>query len=469
VLNAFLIKPEDLVRRFSGYSDPFVRQLGLAEEHQFYPASPIQPPFLRLLNANEAGGLRLIRSLCNHAISFWRWNCAHAEPSRPVEPLPITLRFPWGPQTFWGDGQIYLWFRGTWGNRAVQSALMALEQWALTQCDKGAPFQEVFRKVIKGHESVAVLGISVSLCLAHPGTCLECALPLVTCPQLWGWDVSRLTQDRGIAVNEMGNWHRYRAQLEAVHKLNQRPHRRLELRNLLGYFVLSDDADLKERYVRAIRAFPDNLTLGYEGEKNNADHIRVLRERMTLFAEQGDPAYWTSAPSPDGKGIYVRSEPPSLAKEAYQAQQQEYTRLNDFMAVGVWAQKALDSGKVGDEITIDTGCRQSEGMVRPRSSGRPCRGGVPRSTLRWSDSRRHLSWRRDMRPILAAAQFSPGARACSTRWLWRHTDQIDGPAGERSSRSILSFLRSMVMRLCSHVAITLPIANSAAAARGRSA
>lgn len=49
---------------------------------------------------------------------------------------------------------------------------MALEQWALEQLDKGAAFEEVFRKVVEGDDSVAALGIGVSLCLAHPSTSL---------------------------------------------------------------------------------------------------------------------------------------------------------------------------------------------------------------------------------------------------------------------------------------------------------
>ena len=365
VLGAFLKTPQDLGERFNGYSDPFVRELGLAEDHQFYPASPVQLPFLGLLNAHEAEGLRLIRSLCNHAISFWQWNCGHARSSGPVEPLPITLSLPWGQQTFWGDGQVYVWFRGTWGNSAVKSALMALEQWALTQCENGAPFEEVFRKVIAGNDSVAVLGIGVSLCLAHPGACLECALPLATCPYLWEWDISRFTHDSRTPVNEMGNWHRYRSQLEAVHKLNQRPHRRLEIRNLLPLFVFSDNEEIKERYVCAIRAFPDNLPISYEHEKENQDYIQALRERMALFSEQGDPAYWKSGTTPDGKYIQYWSEPPSLAKETYQTRQQEHTRLNEFLSVGVWAQKALDDGSVGEGIAIDTAVGQAKGWQEP--------------------------------------------------------------------------------------------------------
>jgi hypothetical protein len=175
----------------------------------------------------------------------------------PVQPIPITLTFPWGQQSFWGDGQVYLWFRGHWGSDAVRSALMALERWALNSCEKGAPFEEVFRKVIEGNDSVAALGVGVSLCLAYPGKSLECALPLLTCPYLWDWDISRFIQDAGrFQANEIGDWHRYRMQLNAVHKLNEYAHRRSEIRHLVPYFVCSGDEDLLNRYTAGIRRFP---------------------------------------------------------------------------------------------------------------------------------------------------------------------------------------------------------------------
>jgi hypothetical protein len=100
-----------------------MEEYGLADDHRFYPASPLQPPFLGLLNWNEAEGLRLIRSVCNHAISIWRWQREQGDPSGRVQPVPVTLILPWGQQTFWGDGRVYLWSRGTWGNNAVKSAL----------------------------------------------------------------------------------------------------------------------------------------------------------------------------------------------------------------------------------------------------------------------------------------------------------------------------------------------------------
>lgn len=365
VLNAFLEQPRDRVDHFEGSPDRRMRELGLIDDHQFYPASPLQVPFLGLLNSNEGEGLRLIRSLCNHSISVWRWLCEHGRRSDRAHPIPITLTFAWGQQTFWGDGQVYLWFRGTWGNTAVGSALMALEQWALNRCENGAKFEDVYRKVIEGNDSVAALGIGLSLCLAYPGKSLECALPLVTCPYLWAWDLTRHVQDRGFHSNEIGDWHRYRIQMNAVRKLNQYPHRQSELRNLLVYFVCASDDDIRSRYITAIRSFPFNLPISYEEEREDEAHLQSLRNKVAFYAEQADPAYFKTEPTPDGKHIKIWNDPPSLQQEDNRVRQQELAQLNDFAAVLMWAQKTLESGIVGEQFSIESALAKAKQWFTP--------------------------------------------------------------------------------------------------------
>src|SRR5260370_1093252 len=89
-----------------------------------------------------------------HSVAIWRKGKARGGPyRRALTPIPVALSFPWGEQTFWGDSQVYLWFRGIWGNDAVKSALMALEQWALEKLDAGAAFDDIFRKVVEGNDS----------------------------------------------------------------------------------------------------------------------------------------------------------------------------------------------------------------------------------------------------------------------------------------------------------------------------
>lgn len=377
--SAALIKhlPSDLVDFLLGTltekpdadSDPFssrrhylFQELGIADHHDFYPASPLQPPFLALLRLHPEQGLRLIRGLCNHSVSIWRMAIEQGEKwPGPATPIPISLTLPWGSQAFWGDGHVYLWFRGVWGNHAVESALMALEQWALEQLDRGASFEDVFRNAVEGNQTVAALGIGVSLCLAYPKASLQYAVPLVTCPYLWGWDIARVVKEHS-QTNTMGNWYLYEVYLTAVRALNQRPHRLQDIRQLVTYFILSSDSALVDVFIKAIRNFPDQLPFSYEEEKSNAEHVADLREKMVLFAEQADPQYFKAVQTEDGKHIKIWNEPPSLQKEEYKAQQARHIQMNQYLAVALWANKSLESRKIDDALLLEDALAKARGF-----------------------------------------------------------------------------------------------------------
>jgi len=331
ILTAFLEDPDKHRDPFGSYSSHMLDELGIAGHHAFYPASPVQPPFLGLLRTHEDQALRLIRGLCNHSIAIWRKGKARGGPYfRALTPVPVTLSLPWGTQTFWGDGQVYLWYRGIWGNDAVKSALMALEQWALEKLDAGAAFDDIFRKVVEGNDSVAALGLGASLCLAYPGASLAAAFPLVRCPYLWEWDIPRVAQEQ-ISTNVIGNWHQYRMQLTAVRNLNQKSHRKRNIRDLVLYFVLADDKKLVGKFTKSIRSFPKRLPISYEEEKTEAGHIAALQEKMALFAAQADRKYLQTAPTADGQHIQIWIDPPYLQKTKYKEQQNRHLQLNEWM------------------------------------------------------------------------------------------------------------------------------------------
>lgn len=358
-LIAFLERPQDQESRRGGYYDDLAEEYGISGHHQFYPASPIQMPFLALLRQNEEQGLRLIRDLCNHSISIWRWSCGRRSYQQPVTPLPVKVKFPWGWQSFWGDNKVYLWFRGYWGNDAVKSALMALEQWAIEQIDGGSEFSEVFQKVIQGIDCVAVLGLGVSLCLAFQEKSTVSSLPLVTCPHLWGWDIARLIGDSmGTSSNEIGNWFQHRMLLSAVRKLNQKEHRKQDIRALTPRLYLTSDKALKRTYLRGIRSFPKRLPIIYKEENSSSEHLAELKERMRLFSEQADPKYLKTAPTDDGKHYQVWIEPPSLQDSKYQAQLKEQVLHSEYSSLAMSASTSLDTGELDERLTVEIAVRK---------------------------------------------------------------------------------------------------------------
>jgi len=350
MLATFLDHPEDTE------SDPFhsnarflMDELGVASSQQFYPASPVQLPFLLLLRWHETEGLRLIHAFCNHSIAVWRWSRAHPTHYAPGTPIRLSLSWNGSVREFWGDHQVYLWFRGTWGNDAVRSALMALELWALQQLDSGAPFPEVFEKVMDNNESVAVLGVAVSLCLAFPRDSIAQAAPLVSCPHLWGWDIARWAGDRH-PTNQIGNWRQHRHELSANKELNERPHRKREIRDLLIYLIVAGNEDLKKRVLANVSAFPQQLPFEYEEEKANAEHVADITKKMMVFAELGVLDNWRVQHTDDGYAIWC--DAPSTHTEEFKEQAQDHTRLNEYLALSLWANEALEKGIPDPKIEL---------------------------------------------------------------------------------------------------------------------
>jgi hypothetical protein len=352
IIAALLLHPKD--SKHHERSRLASEKLGIEGDRCFYPASPYQSPFLLLLRQHEDEGLRLVKEICNHSVDVWRW--VHQRPDyhrEAVTPLPVEVELPWGKQVFWGDGQVYLWFRGIWGNHASQCALMALELWALERIDAGDDFAEVFRKVLEGSDSVAALGLAVSLCLAQLDKSIEQALPLITCPHIWRWDIARSVQDcSGMPANEFGDWHRYRHLLNAVRELNRREHRKACIRDMVPYFVFWHDVSLTERYTADIRSFTERLPFEFAEERSDQAQESGLRKTMSWYVEQADPQFWHSEPTEDGKCIKFWNDPPSAKSQERLQQLENHTQLNRYVRLAIWAQKSLDGDKLEDDVAL---------------------------------------------------------------------------------------------------------------------
>jgi hypothetical protein len=362
MLATFLDHPDDLTDDpFSSRSRSLIDDVGVASDRHFYPASLLQPPFLALLRLHESEGLRLIRGFTNHSIAVWRWGRIHPTHYAPATPLPVTVALGDTPREFWGDHQVYLWFRGTWGSHAVRCALMALEWWALQQLDAGQPFAGVFDKVMDGHESVAILGVAVSLCLAFPDASLPQAEPLVGCPYLWGWDIARWMQDQN-PVNQLGDWYRHRSLLAANKTLNERPHRKQELREFLPRLIFFGGDEVQARLLARVSVFPQHLPFEYEEEKDDPVRVADLEAKMTVFAERGNLDNWRAQQSRDGEGYVIWCDPPSVHTDQFKEQSDDHARLNEYLALGLWANTAMEKGTVDPKITLADAWRRVQAI-----------------------------------------------------------------------------------------------------------
>jgi hypothetical protein len=156
---------------------------------EFLPVSPAQGPFFSLLTSDSTEGLRLIRRLVDHAVSFFSRGRA------PGKDL-VTIQFPDGPRIFpWTMS--YPWSREyTDAPYVVTSALMALEAWAHRRVDTGEPVEDVIRDVLGDQTApAAFLLIVVDLLISHWPKSRAAAVPYLACPELLSMDRHRIALD----------------------------------------------------------------------------------------------------------------------------------------------------------------------------------------------------------------------------------------------------------------------------------
>ena len=140
-------------------------RLSIHDDHRnFWPPSPLREPFHSLFQSSPDHALRLLRELCNHAMTAWRQLHRHSH-DRGGTPIPLELTFPWGTQNFWGTDREYLWFRSTWAPKAIGCGFMALEEWCFTELERSRTVDELIQQIVEGNECIAILGIASMLAL----------------------------------------------------------------------------------------------------------------------------------------------------------------------------------------------------------------------------------------------------------------------------------------------------------------
>ena len=324
------------------------------DKHQtnYFPASPLREPFPSLFGSASAEALRLLRDLTNHAMTAWR-QLHRIDPQRRATPIPIELQFPWGTQTFWGTRREYLWHRGLWAPKPLASAYLALENWAFKQLEAGRAADELIEEVVKGNDSVAILGTAVSLML-QSWTVSEVTLPLVTCQRLWRADLERVSQEASIASSGLIGFTEPRTDRPhavAVDALNKRPVRKHWLRELVPSFVLSPDRALAGRARLLIAGFEGDLPFEYEEQRGNDNLKAALLNGAKFNAEFAKlENYQTIAePQTNGEEAIVLKNPQAETPENVATIAQSNERLQENL-LWSWANQSLEASELSPTV-----------------------------------------------------------------------------------------------------------------------
>ena len=237
------------LRRERVFDGPFTRV-----DLEFSPASPARGPFLDLLTYAPKEGLRLIRRLIDHAVTFYMRGRVHGTDAFVIPFADGTRVFPWI--------RSYNWSRGGGGESSVASGLMALEAWAHSRIDSGEDFGRVLGDVLDEPDApTCYVLVAVDLLLSHWPASANAAGPFLGCPELVCVDVERQVDDQIgtvdiFGIQELGKEPPGAATLDSLKKL---PSRRRALNGLLSHYAISQPPNTRTTLAALLRRASERL------------------------------------------------------------------------------------------------------------------------------------------------------------------------------------------------------------------
>lgn len=182
-------------------------------------SAPWRGPFLPLLRSDPRAGIEVINGLLNHAARSRARVLADlgrglGDPAE-AERYSVELRVSGAQTRYWGDDQTWSWYRGNGtGPYPCMSALQALA----IVCDElirlGSPLDNLIGFLLRGCESLAMLGLVVGVLVRHieqGGRQLD---PYLEEPYVWNLEFGRVTSEQmpfaasrdGLAKSERLGW-----------------------------------------------------------------------------------------------------------------------------------------------------------------------------------------------------------------------------------------------------------------------
>lgn len=338
----------------TGMNDFRLDDVGLdAHNNYFHPASALHEPFASLLAKKPAVGLRLIKKMTNHATTGWRQ--IHTLSRRQHgTPIPIDLEFPWGKEEFWGDWHVFGWGLGMLGSELLQCAYLSLGYWAFKEIEKGRSTSDVIKDILEGSTCYGSLGLCLRLAI-ETFEVSETTLPIVACQRLWEHDIARLVQEpqKDIDLFGLGFLTKLKGEkAKAKAFLESREYRKHDVRELAMHFAVTSDTDLRERFKKALAAFPDELPYELEEERGNSKLTQQLKERAEIWSGLGDIKNYRRYEA-EGDQVAIGYEHPKPLPEATQQKAAKAAESIHQTLVLNWALKSLNDGKLSEGWSLE--------------------------------------------------------------------------------------------------------------------
>jgi len=318
----------------------------------FFPPSPAREPFKTFFQSAPQEALRLIRAISNHAMEAWKQLNALAAGRTP---RALTIKFPWGDQEFWGNWRVYGFYRGINGPHILDSALMALEEWAFSELENGGSADEIISDVLKENKCCAVLGIALEIAI-QSSTLSNVSLALLASSHLWLWDIARGRADLvNLRQNEFGftiGTKNEAQQHGALKKANGRAVRRQDIQTLAMMFVVGQNAELREAAKSAIVKLPEALPYESEEDAKSAEATAYLAREAKSWTLFADPSHYRLYKTDEPDKVAIGFESPEASNPERVARANEAQESLSWFALEANVQKILNGEDVATSFSL---------------------------------------------------------------------------------------------------------------------
>jgi hypothetical protein len=134
--------------------------------------------------------------------------------------------------------------------------------------------------------------------------------------------------------------------------LDSRAYRKHEVRELAMRFAITSDTVLRDRFKKAMAAFPDNLPFDVEEQRGNEKLVQNLKEKAELWSGLGDIENYRRYEM-ENEQVAIGYELPKPLPEVTQQKAAKASESLGQSRVLNWAQKSLNEGKLADGWSLD--------------------------------------------------------------------------------------------------------------------
>ncbi len=368
VLAALIDEPRE-----EDWNDDWLRrdELRVSDRHGWLPALYTHGPFLMFLRDNFTDGLELVVRLVEFAATQADENAfremrdlraraiAEGRAEADVDaylaiavPRNVTLLDGDRTLSFSGDERVYGWSAGL-GNPpyAVESALMALEQYFYQRLDDGKEIAEEVGAVLARSHCVALLGVLCDIGKRQEALFEGPLRPLLTAPEIYAWEITKLVHGRDHLM--IGAFRKGAFFTKLAQQFHGLEHRKHDLRHVAIALMLNR-ASMREHFARV----QDWWRQRGESSTRLSDMTQQLRIAL-------DPENYQVREDPKHGVVLVNVE----AERVEAAHADEHQAMNDQMLVTTFpmrCRKILDErqeqteGQLGELWTTWTRIRGLE-------------------------------------------------------------------------------------------------------------